>query len=87
MKTLRRLVISCGLVLIAYLGSYFLVMAPGIAIDETFTREEYNSVSRFARRAAVPCPRVDRVAMSHWTNPLFEPLDLIFRTDQLRKTI
>ena len=76
MKKLLLVIIALPAV---YLVSYFLLMEEGTAIDPKTKLPEYRSVSKFAEGLRVESPVRIRIAAADWTNPLFEPLDRIFR--------
>lgn len=76
MKKLILLIIALP---VLYLVSYFLLMEEGTALNPDTKLPEYRSVSKFAKGVRIDGPVNIHITESHWMNPVYEPLDRIFR--------
>lgn len=76
---MKKFIAALVLLVIAYFGTYFLLMEPGTALNPDTLLPEYRSISKFAEGIRIRGPVEIKVTESHWTNPLFEPLDRLFR--------
>lgn len=76
---MKKIFAALVLLVVAYLGGYFFLMEPGTAINPDTLLPEFKSISKFAEGLRISGPIEFKVAEAHWTNPIFEPLDRIFR--------
>lgn len=79
MTSLIRLVTWLILAAALYLAAYFAVMEKGTALNRKTFLPEYPSVSRFSDSERGFGPVSIKVTFSSWLNPVFSPLDRIFR--------
>ncbi|MEP4079650.1 hypothetical protein [Haloferula sp.] len=81
MKFLIKLFIWFVVGITLYLVSYFVIMEEGIALNPRNHLPEYSSISRFASSDRNFGPLSLQVTYSTWLNPIFQPLDKLFRDD------
>jgi len=62
-----------------YFASYFFLMEKGTALNRQTLIPEYSSISRLGKDERRIGPVTLQVSYSSWLNPIFEPLDRIFR--------
>ena len=79
MKLLIRLTVWIILLALLYIGSYFLLMEKGTAINRKSFLPEYSSITRFGEAERKIGPLSIQVTYSSWLNPIYEPLDQVFR--------
>lgn len=77
---MKRFLALVGLLIALYFGAYFAFMEKGTAVNPDTKLPEYKSISKFADGLRIRGGPIDLgIADSHWTNPIFEPLDRLFR--------
>lgn len=77
---MKKLIAFVLVLAVLYFGAYFAIMEKGTALNPETKLPEYQSISKFAEGLRIKGGPVEvGIANSHWTNPLFEPLDRIFR--------
>ncbi len=76
---MKKFLVAVFAAAFAYVAFYFAVMERGTALNPDTKLPEYRSISKFAEGIRISGPIEFKVAESHWTNAVFEPLDRIFR--------
>lgn len=76
---MKKIAFALVLIVVVYFGAYFVLMEPGTALNPDTMLPEYESISKFAEGLRISGPVEIKVTESHWTNPVFEPLDRLFR--------
>ncbi|MEM1082537.1 MAG: hypothetical protein AAGI48_00305 [Verrucomicrobiota bacterium] len=78
MKTLIKLLVFALVISFVYLASYFFLMEEGIALHPKTKIPEYSSIPRFGSTIDAG-PISLQVTHSSWLNPIYQPLDKLFR--------
>ena len=76
---MKKLLVAVLAAAFAYVAFYFAVMEKGTAVNPDTLLPEYRSISRFADGVRIDGIVQFKVARSHWRNPVFAPLDRVFR--------
>ncbi|MFC7338837.1 hypothetical protein ACFQY0_16700 [Haloferula chungangensis] len=79
LRALARLIPTVIILGVVYVAAYFLLMEKGTAINRTTLIPEYSSISRLGKDERKIGPLSIQVTFSSWLNPIFEPLDRVFR--------
>ncbi len=83
MNTLFRTSMSLLGAIILYIGGYFLVMRPGIALDPTSKRAKFTSFYIFSRSVRVPGELTVLAPSTNFLNYIYCPLDTVFRRREI----
>ena len=83
MNTGKRVAVGLAVVALVYLASYLAVMRAGLAVDPVTFRVAYPSICLFARNVRIPGDLSVYGASSHPLNPIYAPLDRLFRNKMI----
>lgn len=73
---------------VVYVSSYFLLMAPGAAVDLDTMKSSFGSSYRYGPEIRVPCQMPGtRLGPKHWTNEFYRPLDHLFRSEFVARNL